>query len=273
MVPAPPKGRSQHKIPRSPMTDRQNAKKKTEAEPEPAPADIGVPDLAVVVEYQRIEITRVLRDNDNLRQDIDRMLRLIEREQIIRQQDQQDRGAMLAVVDRLTVERSLPAPGAAPADQAVEGRQGEDALPPPHDFDTAPEEDDAKPAEPDDAEPAEPDDAGRAEPDDIETSLAELKEICELLEMVREHKGGEPPPPGTEEPSGQPEIPAVSQAHEEELIALLQRLDQLNPARRGSRPAGGAKPSAGPGKASAKTPATTIKRALRRIAGYLERRP
>lgn len=235
------------------MTDRQNAKRKSKTEPETAPAD---PDLSVVVEYQRIEITRVLRDNDNLRQDIDRMLRLIEREQIIRQQDQQDRGAMLAVVDRLSAERALPAPNAQPVDRAIEERQVEEALPPPLDFDEAPEEDDPEPVE----------------PDDIETSLAELKEICERLETVREHKDGEPPP-GSEAPSEPPEIPAVSQAHEEELIALLKRLDQLNPARREVRPSAGEEPSADRGKAGAKNPATTIKRALRRLAGYLERRP
>lgn len=58
---------------------------------------------AVVIELQRTELSRLLREQARLNERIDQLMRLHEREQVLRQQ-------MQTALDRLTAERSLPPP-------------------------------------------------------------------------------------------------------------------------------------------------------------------
>ena len=60
-------------------------------------------ELATVVELQRVELDRLLSDQRRLNDRIDLMLRLQEREQVLRQQ-------MQAALDRLAEGTSIPAP-------------------------------------------------------------------------------------------------------------------------------------------------------------------
>ncbi len=55
-------------------------------------------ELATVVELQRVELDRLLREHRRLNDRIDQMLRLQEREQVLRQQ-------MQAALDRLAEQR------------------------------------------------------------------------------------------------------------------------------------------------------------------------
>lgn len=58
-------------------------------------------ELATVVELQRVELNRLLRDQHRLNDRLDQMLRLQEREQVLRQQ-------MQAALDRLAEQRAIP---------------------------------------------------------------------------------------------------------------------------------------------------------------------
>lgn len=58
-------------------------------------------ELATVVELQRVELDRLLREHRRLNDRIDQMLRLQEREQVLRQQ-------MQAALDRLAAQRAIP---------------------------------------------------------------------------------------------------------------------------------------------------------------------
>lgn len=61
--------------------------------------------LATVVELQRVEINRLLREHERLNDRIDRLLQLQEREQVLRQQTQAALDS-LAERHRLLIERS-----------------------------------------------------------------------------------------------------------------------------------------------------------------------
>jgi hypothetical protein len=73
-------------------------------------------ELATVVELQRVELNRLLSDQRRLNDRIDQMLRMQEREQVLRQQ-------MQAALDRLADQRSIANSArteAAPAPQLAE---------------------------------------------------------------------------------------------------------------------------------------------------------
>ena len=57
----------------------------------------------VVIELQRTELSRLLREQRNLNERVDQLLRLHEREQVLRQQ-------MQAALDSLAAQRALPPP-------------------------------------------------------------------------------------------------------------------------------------------------------------------
>jgi hypothetical protein len=57
----------------------------------------------VVIEMQRTELTRLLREQQRLNDRVDQLLQLHEREQVLRQQ-------MQAALDNLTAQRALPPP-------------------------------------------------------------------------------------------------------------------------------------------------------------------
>lgn len=75
-------------------------------------------ELATVVELQRVELDRLLREHRRLNDRIDQMLRLQEREQVLRQQ-------MQDALDRLATQRSIPS---ANRERAVESPQLTDRL-------------------------------------------------------------------------------------------------------------------------------------------------
>ena len=58
---------------------------------------------AVVIELQRTELSRLLREQRNLNKRVDQLLQLHEREQVLRQQ-------MQAALDNLAAQRALPPP-------------------------------------------------------------------------------------------------------------------------------------------------------------------
>lgn len=74
-------------------------------EDDEADAALSSASQAVVIELQRTELSRLLREQERLNERIDQLMRLHEREQVLRQQ-------MQAALDRLTAERTLPAPPA-----------------------------------------------------------------------------------------------------------------------------------------------------------------
>ena len=57
----------------------------------------------VVIELQRIELSRLLREHQRLNDRVDQLLQLHEREQVLRQQ-------MQASLDKLAAQRALPPP-------------------------------------------------------------------------------------------------------------------------------------------------------------------
>ncbi len=71
---------------------------------EPGVADtLSESSQAVVIELQRTELSRLLREQQRLNERTDQLLQLLEREQVLRQQ-------MQASLDTLTVQRALPTP-------------------------------------------------------------------------------------------------------------------------------------------------------------------
>ncbi len=85
------------------------------AAPEP-----GEPPLPLVVEFQKVELTRLLRDNSRLNRRLDQVMdelrhhrEMQQREQVLRQQDQALRQRTQALIERLTA-APLPAPLPAP---------------------------------------------------------------------------------------------------------------------------------------------------------------
>ncbi len=80
-----------------------------EAPPQPAgpsadaePA-LSVDSQTVVIELQRTELSRLLREQQRLNDRIDQLMRLYEREQVLRQQMQE-------ALDKLAAQRTLPRP-------------------------------------------------------------------------------------------------------------------------------------------------------------------
>ncbi len=65
----------------------------------------------VVIEMQRTELTRLLREQQRLNDRVDQLLQLHEREQVLRQQ-------MQASLDNLSAQRALPPPGQGEAQHA-----------------------------------------------------------------------------------------------------------------------------------------------------------
>jgi hypothetical protein len=68
----------------------------------------------VVIEMQRTELSRLLREQQRLNDRVDQLLQLHEREQVLRQQ-------MQAALDKLSEQRALPPP---PPPHQGEGEQG-----------------------------------------------------------------------------------------------------------------------------------------------------
>lgn len=64
---------------------------------------------AVVIEMQRTELSRLLREQQRLNDRVDQLLQLHEREQVLRQQ-------MQAALDKLSDQRALPPPPATDAE-------------------------------------------------------------------------------------------------------------------------------------------------------------
>ena len=65
--------------------------------------DLSDDNKALVIELQRTELSRLLREQQRLNDRIDQLLQLHEREQVLRQQ-------MQASLDKLTAQRALPHP-------------------------------------------------------------------------------------------------------------------------------------------------------------------
>ena len=257
------------------MTDRHGTEQTSRAPPLAAGSE---PDLVVVTEYQRIELKRILKENQNLRGDIDRLLRLLERDQVIRQQEQQDRGALLAVMERLATERALPPPPTMAAPEAVEVDEAEAETR--HMSGRAPDlGEDAPPVE--------------AAESHFETSLSDLQEICDRLESVRAQAPAKGPNQTAEtahtaetveaaqtaetaapaEPAERAKSPdeTASLSEKENLAALLKRLDGFGGADGESRPR-----RTGSFMTDVRDPGSSearAKRVLSRLAALFERRP
>lgn len=102
--------------------DKRRKRERLAVPPEPAmvPADDLAGDLATlskktqaaVIELQRTELSRLLREQRQLNERIDRLLQLHEREQVLRQQLQ-------AALERISEQRALPS---APPDESTTAR-------------------------------------------------------------------------------------------------------------------------------------------------------
>jgi hypothetical protein len=79
--------------------------RRTEQAPNVAPPDaepvLSADSQAIVIELQRTELSRLLREQQRLNDRVDQLLQLHEREQVLRQQ-------MQASLDQLTTQRTLP---------------------------------------------------------------------------------------------------------------------------------------------------------------------
>ena len=71
--------------------------------------------LSDIIELQRTELTRLLRENKRVNERLDRMVNLQEREQVLRQQMQE-------TLDRLTAEKLAISGAAAPSADALDER-------------------------------------------------------------------------------------------------------------------------------------------------------
>jgi hypothetical protein len=89
------------------------AERSTERSPDEAPdaaADLSSESRELVIELQRTELSRLLREQQRLNDRVDQLLQLHEREQVLRQQ-------MQAALDNLSAQRVLPPPERAERDQ------------------------------------------------------------------------------------------------------------------------------------------------------------
>ncbi len=96
--------------------------------------------VPVVIEFQKIELTRLLKENDRLNRRLDRLMdefghlrELQQREQVLRQQEQGLRQQLQITVDRLTERLARPSPGCATGGvlRGGSGHQGAPAAPAP----------------------------------------------------------------------------------------------------------------------------------------------
>ncbi len=101
---------------RQPFRDRGESARAAEQDPDAGPGGAPEQALPVIVEFQKIELTRLLRDNTRLNQRLDQLMdevhHLIEmqqREQVLRQQDQALRQQTQGMIERLTGRLSPPA--------------------------------------------------------------------------------------------------------------------------------------------------------------------
>lgn len=75
-----------------------------------AATDLSSESLELVIELQRTELSRLLREQQRLNDRVDQLLQLHEREQVLRQQ-------MQAALDNLSAQRALPSPERAEREQ------------------------------------------------------------------------------------------------------------------------------------------------------------
>jgi hypothetical protein len=170
-----------------------------------AAAEPGEPSLPLVVEFQKVELSRLLRDNSRLNQRFDQLMEELrhlremqQREQVLRQQDQalrqQDqalRQQAQALIERLSAPPVSAPPLSAPLDSEAAASGKAPASP-----DTGPS---VSAAEPDGAAPAEvPEDAANkagnpAEPVDTAPEIStyayeegERRESAELADMLKD---------------------------------------------------------------------------------------
>lgn len=96
---------------------------RAQRETETGPGGVRGESLSVVIEFQKIELSRVLRENRQLNQRVDQLLeelkhlrQMQQREQVLRQQEQVLRERLQGLLDRLAERLALPAPApSAPA--------------------------------------------------------------------------------------------------------------------------------------------------------------
>jgi TolA-binding protein len=105
---------------REPFRDRDEFAGAAEKNPDAGPGGAPVQALPVIIEFQKIELTRLLRDNTRLNQRLDQLMDEIrylremqQREQVLRQQDQALRQQTQGMLERLT--GRLPPPVTPPA--------------------------------------------------------------------------------------------------------------------------------------------------------------
>lgn len=165
-------------------------------------------DLGVVVEFQKVELDRVLRENERLNRRVDELLEELrhlrevqQREQILRQQDQTLRAQAQNILEQLVGRLGLPAPSGAPAEE------GDRAATPPS---TAPSTtpSSARPAEDDRA--AAPPPAGRAATQPASRPAARPTASPEGAETAP----GAPPPGGAAPVAEAPSTPATAATRE-----------------------------------------------------------
>ena len=91
--------------------------------------------VPVVIEFQKVELTRLLKENGRLNQRFDRLMdelghlrELQQREQVLRQQEQGLRQQLQITVDRLTERLALPSPAGATGG-ALSGGPGHQSAP------------------------------------------------------------------------------------------------------------------------------------------------
>lgn len=133
--PGPSPGPSQE-----PFRDRNEFARAAEKDPGAEPGGVPEQALPVIVEFQKVELTRLLRDNARLNQRLDQLMDEIrhlremqQREQVLRQQDQALRQQTQGMLERLTKRLSPPVsppatpPGAPPGPPGI---PGEGAVPP-----------------------------------------------------------------------------------------------------------------------------------------------
>lgn len=110
----PVRSRPEH----SEQTARERAGQNEQASRTELPSEQAFP---VVIEFQKVELTRLLKENGRLNRRLDRLMdelghlrELQQREQVLRQQEQGLRQQLQSTVDRLTERLALPGPAAAP---------------------------------------------------------------------------------------------------------------------------------------------------------------
>jgi hypothetical protein len=111
--------------------------------PDDGDAPVGGDSLPIVVEFQRLELTRLLKENERLNARLDQLMDEIrhlrdmqQREQVLRQQDQSLRRQIQDTLDHLTQRLALPPPDKTPAKAPAEHPPSVRA---PHPVDNRPE--------------------------------------------------------------------------------------------------------------------------------------